>query len=221
MDEDERLRWIDLERWPRREAFELFRAFGFPYFNLTADVDVGLFREAVRARGASFTVALVYVLARAANEVSEFRQRKRGEGVIEHAAVHPSITVLADDGTFRFVTLRYEEAFGHFAADAKLRIERARRAESLWSEPDRDDLLFMTAIPWVAFTGMIHPVPLDSPDSVPRIAWGKYRDVGGRLAMPLNVQAHHALVDGIHIGRFFEKVEQSLAAPTETLGGSP
>ncbi|MEN6370181.1 MAG: chloramphenicol acetyltransferase [Thermotogota bacterium] len=217
MDEPRR---IDLERWPRREAFELFRGLGFPYFNLTADVDVGPLREAVRACGASFTVALVYVLARAANEVPEFRQRTCGVGVIEHAAVHPSITVLADDGTFRFVTLKYEEAFGCFAADAKLRIERARRAESLWSEPDRDDLLFMTAIPWVAFTGMIHPVPLDSPDSVPRIAWGKYRDVGGRLAMPLNVQAHHALVDGIHVGYFFGRVEQLLASPNGALGAA-
>ncbi|MCX6093754.1 MAG: chloramphenicol acetyltransferase [Candidatus Bipolaricaulota bacterium] len=218
MDEAERLRWINLKHWPRREAFELFRGFGFPYFNLTADVDVGPLREAVRARGATFTVALVYVLARAANEVPEFRQRMRGEGVIEHAAVHPSITVLGDDGTFRFVTLRYEEAFGPFAADAKLCIERARRAESLWSEPDRDDLLFMTAIPWVSFTGMIHPVPLDPPDSVPRIAWGKFRDVGGRLAMPLNVQAHHALIDGVHLGRYFEEVEQLLAASAKTLG---
>ncbi len=218
MDEPQNVRRIDLEHWPRREAFELFRGFGLPYFNLTADVDVGPLREAVRARGASFTVALVYVLARAANEVPEFRQRVRGEGVIEYAAVHPSITVLADDGTFRFVTLRYEEAFGSFAADAELRIERARRAASLWSEPDRDDLLFMTAIPWVSFTGMIHPVPLDPPNSVPRIAWGKFRDVGGRLAMPLNVQAHHALVDGVHLGRYFQCTEQLLATPAKTLG---
>jgi chloramphenicol O-acetyltransferase type A len=220
MDEAGKPRRIDLGSWPRREAFELFRGFGFPYFNLTADVDVGPLREAVRARGASFTVALVYVLARAANEVPEFRQRMRGEEVALHAAVHPSITVLADDGTFRFVTLRYEAAFGHFAADATPRIERARRAESLWSEPDRDDLLFMTAIPWVAFTGMIHPVPLDPPDSVPRIAWGKYRDVGGRLAMPLNVQAHHALVDGVHVGRFFGCVERLLASPDGALGAA-
>ncbi|MDD5263574.1 MAG: chloramphenicol acetyltransferase [Candidatus Bipolaricaulis sp.] len=220
MDKRENPRSIDLERWPRREAFELFRGFGFPYFNLTADVDVGPLREAVRACGASFTVALVHVLARAANEVPELRQRIRGEDVVEHTTVHPSITVLADDEAFRFVTLRYEDAFDRFAADAKQRIERARLAESLWSEPDRDDLLFMTAIPWVAFTGMIHPVPLDSPDSVPRIAWGKYRDVGGRLAMPLNVQAHHALVDGVHVGRFFGCVERLLASPDRTLGAA-
>lgn len=214
------VRRIDGERWPRREAYELFRGFGFPYVSLTADVDVGALRDAAHARGTSFTVGLVYVLARAANGVPEFRQRIGDGGAVEHPVVHPSITVLADDGAFRFVTLRYSPPFAPFAAAAAGRIEQARRAGSLWSEPDRDDLLFMTAIPWVAFTGMVHPVPLDPPDSVPRIAWGKYRDVGERLAMPLNVQAHHALVDGIHIGRFFEKVDQLLAAPDEALGAA-
>lgn len=218
MDELGEVRRIDREGWPRREAYELFRGFGFPYVSVTADVDVGALRGSVHARGTSFTVGLVYVLARAANEVPEFRQRVRDGGAVEHAVVHPSITVLADDGTFRFVTLRYSSQFARFAADAAERIERARGAGSLWSEPDRDDLLFMTAIPWVAFTGMVHPVPLEPPDSVPRIAWGKYREVGGRLAMPLNVQAHHALVDGIHIGRLFGQVEQLLATPDEALG---
>ena len=218
MDESQDVQRIDLARWPRREAYELFRGLGFPYFNLTADVDVASLRDATRARGASFTVSLVYMLSRAANDVPEFRQRIRGRDVVEHRVVHPSITVLAEDGAIRFVNLPYTEEFARFARDAAERIDRGRRAESLWSEPDRDDFLFMTAIPWVSFTGLVHPVPLDPPNSVPRIAWGKYRDVGGRLAMPLNVQAHHALMDGVHIGRYFARVEELLADPSAALG---
>lgn len=210
MEDEARIRRIDLEHWPRRQAYELFRGFGFPYFNLTADVDVAALRAATRAREASFTVGLVYVLARAANEIPEFRQRLRGEEVVEHAVVHPSITVLGDGDVFRFATLRYHPEFSKFACDAAPRIERGRHAEDLWSEPDRDDFLFMTALPWISFTAMVHPVPLDPPNSVPRIAWGKYGDRDGRLLMPLNVQAHHALLDGIHLGRYFERVQRLL-----------
>lgn len=205
-------RRIDTAAWPRREAYELFRGFGFPYFSLTADVDVGPFRDVLSARGASFTVGLVYALTSAANGIAAFRQRIRGDAVVEHAVVHPSITVLADGDVFRFVTLRYDASFTAFALDAAARIERGRRADSLWSEPDRDDLLFMTALPWVSFTAMIHPVPLNPPDSAPRIAWGRYRSQGERLLMPLNVQAHHALMDGIHLGRYFEEVQRLLDA---------
>jgi chloramphenicol O-acetyltransferase type A len=201
---------IDLEEWSRREAFELFRSFGFPYLSLTAEVDVTLLREATRGGRVSFTIGFVHAVARAANAVAALRQRLRGDGVIEHRVVHPSITILAEDDSFRFCTLPFDEDLTAFSASAAERIETARRAGSMFLEPDRDDFLFMTAIPWVSFTAMVHPVPLDPPSSVPRFAWGRFRDASDRVVLPLNVQAHHALVDGIHIGRFFGAVQDVL-----------
>ncbi len=201
---------IDIETWPRREAYEMFRDFGFPYFSITANVDVTALRAAAKEKKTSFTIGLVYVLSRAANAVPAFRQRMDGDGVVEYRVVHPSITVLADDDQFRFCSLRYADEFAQFAAGAKERIERARTASSVWSEPDRNDFLFMTSLPWIAFTAIVHPVPLDPPDSVPRFAWGKYEQRGGRTTMPLNVQVHHALLDGVHVGRYFELVQSLL-----------
>jgi chloramphenicol O-acetyltransferase type A len=203
-------RQIDIERWPRREAYELFRGFGFPFFSLTAEVDVAPLRCACHEREVSFTVGLVYVLSRSANEIPALRQRLRGEGVVEHDAVHPSITILSDEETFRFVTLRYDPCFSRFSKEAAEKIAAGRKGGSLWMEIDRDDFLFMTALPWVSFTSMLHPATLDPGDSVPRFAWGKYRIVGDSAPMPLNVQAHHSLVDGIHVGRFFERTQALL-----------
>ncbi len=204
-------RRIDPQTWDRREAYELFRNFGFPYLSVTASVDVARLRRLHRRCGASFTVALVYALAAAANDVPALRRRLRGADVIEHSVVHPSITVLGEGDLFRFANLLYQRDFKRFADDAEQRIERATRSDTLWSEPDRDDLLYLTTLPWVSFTSVVHPVPLDPADSVPRIAWGRYEERGRRLALPLNVQAHHALVDGIDVGRFFSRVEELVA----------
>jgi chloramphenicol O-acetyltransferase type A len=55
---------------------------------------------------------------------------------------------------------------------------------------------------------MVHPLPLNPLDSVPRVAWGRFEERGNRLFMPLNVQAHHALIDGIHIAKFITRVEE-------------
>ena len=201
---------IDISKWPRRESYELFRNFGFPYFSITANVDVTALRSAAREGKTSFTIGLVYVLSRAANAVPAFRQRMKGDTVVEYDVVHPSITILADNDQFHFCSLRYVEAFAEFVAGAQERIEQARKSDSVWPEPDRDDFLFMTSLPWIAFTAMVHPVPLDPPDSVPRFAWGKYEERDGRISMPLNVQVHHALLDGVHIGRYFALVQELL-----------
>jgi chloramphenicol O-acetyltransferase type A len=207
------VRRIDLESWPRRETFELYRNFRFPCFGVCADVEIGPMRRELKAQDTSFTVGIVYVLARAANLVPEFRQRIRGADVVEHERVHPSITVLTEDDSLSFCTMDLDESFAAFAEDATKAIARAKAHPTLQDEPGRDDLLFMTAIPWISFTSFTHPIPASPPDSVPRIAWGKYREECGRLMMPLAVQAHHALIDGVHAGRFFEAVQGFVSEP--------
>lgn len=206
MSED--VRRIDLGAWPRRKHFELFRGFAYPYFNLCAKVDVAPVVRAVRKRESSFTAHVVYLLVRAANEIAPFRHRIRGDTVVEHRVVHPSVTVLAENDLFAFCTFEYTENCSAFVRSAVEVMDRARRDPSIEDEPGRDDLLFMTAIPWVSFTSMMHPVPLSPADSIPRIAWGRYRAEAGRLPMPLSVHAHHGLMDGLHAGRFFERVQE-------------
>jgi len=213
------MRKINLETWPRYEHFKFYHSFDHPHFNLTAKIDLTSFYPAVKARGISINVAIIYVLARAANEITEFRYRIRGEHVVEHEVVHPSTTILTADDLFSFCTIDYTADFQSFARTAADQIAAVLDNRLLKDEPGRDDYLFMTAIPWVAFTSLMHPVHLQPPDSVPRIAWGKFIREGGRMQMPLSLQAHHALMDGVHAGRYFEKVQGYLDYPETYLEG--
>jgi chloramphenicol O-acetyltransferase type A len=64
----------------------------------------------------------------------------------------------------------------------------------------------------------MHPTHLHPEDSVPRFAWGKFFEEGKVVKMPLSVQAHHALMDGIHMGKFYAKVQDYLQQPGVVLG---
>jgi len=87
----------------------------------------------------------------------------------------------------------------------------------LADEPGQDDLLFMTSLPWVSFTSMQHPIHMHPVDSVPRIAWGKFLQREGRTCMPVAVQVHHALMDGLHVGRYYQRVQELLEQQEEFL----
>ena len=39
---------------------------------------------------------------------------------------------------------------------------------------------------------------------------GRYRETGGRLLMPLSVQVHHSFVDGLHVGKFADLLQNYL-----------
>jgi chloramphenicol O-acetyltransferase type A len=204
---------IDPHTWPRQRHFEFFSTFDHPHFNMCANLDLTPFHLHIKRRGIPFTPAWVYVIARAANAVPEFRQRIRSAKVIEHDTVSPSLTILLEDGLFSFCDVPYTDSFLEFVQNAVSMFADVKARPSLTDHPDRDDLLFMTAIPWVSFTSFAHPMRLHPADSIPRFAWGKFFPDGETLKIPLSVQGHHALMDGLHMAKFYEKVESYLADP--------
>jgi chloramphenicol O-acetyltransferase type A len=209
-----------MQTWSRRDHFKTFGAYNHPHFGMCANVDLTAFYPAVKERGHSMNVAIVYVVSRAANAIPEFRYRIRGGEVVEHEIVHPATTILVDEDVFGFAFFDYIEDFSEFAVRAEEKIAHYQEQPTLEDEPGRDDFLFMTAIPWVSFTSFTHPMQLHPADSVPRFAWGKFFKDGESLRMPLDVYAHHGLMDGIHVGRFFAEVEDYLRGPDIVLGQS-
>lgn len=214
------MRHIDVETWVRRDHYRLYRQFDQPHFNLCANIDLTNYYPALKAREIAFTVGVLYVLARTANDIPAFRYRMRDDGVIEHETVHLGTTILGDNGLFGFCTIEYLAGFKSFADGAARVISEAKRRPRLKEEGDRDDVLFTTGIPWVSFTSFAHPTHLHPVDSIPRMAWGKRFEENGRMKMPLSVQGHHALMDGLHIGQYYEQVQAHLDEP-ETFLDTP
>ena len=120
---------------------------------------------------------------------------------------------MGKNDVFSFCGLEYQENFYDFAETAEEKIARVREHPRLTGEDQgRDDWLFMTAIPWVSFTSFMHPMKIPV-DSVPRFAWGKFFAEEDKLKMPLSVQGHHAVMDGFHMGRYFEIVQENFQNP--------
>jgi chloramphenicol O-acetyltransferase type A len=210
------MRLIDMETWPRREHFNFFNSYDQPHVAMTANADITAFYPYIKEHGYSFTIAVIYLLTRASNTVPEFRYRIRDGQVVEHETVHAGFTILVNDDVFSFCVVDYVENFPEFAESAAQNIAEVR-ANPWVKRVLGDDILFMTAIPWVSFTDFTHPMHYSPVDSVPRFAWGKYFEEAGVLKMPLNVQGHHALIDGVHMGNFYTEVQNSLHQPEVAL----
>ena len=205
--------YIDTASWSRAEHFQLFRGYAQPHFSVTAEVDVTALRERCAAPGGpSFFLASLFLSLQAANAVAAFRLRLRGDRVWRHDVVDAGSTVLRPDDTFTFATYPWAERFAEFAAAGEAETARRRAATGLLDGGDGDELIHYSVLPWVTFTSFTNALP--GPDeSCPKIVFGRYAERGGRWCMPVSVQVHHALVDGIDVGRFFEGFQQRLDAP--------
>jgi chloramphenicol O-acetyltransferase type A len=185
---------------------------------MCVSVDVTVFYPFVKRNGYSLTVSMVYIIARASNAIPEFRQRIRGDQVVEHEIVNPGFSILIDKDLFSFCHVEHAEDFSEFARRAADRIAYVKAHPDLENDPEQDDVLYMSPIPWVSFTSFSHPMQLHPADSIPRFAWGKYFQESDALKMPLSVQGHHAVMDGLHMGRFYETVQDYLHHPDVVLG---
>ena len=209
---------IDLASWPRRDHFDLFRGMEHPYFGVTVELDLTAWKRATKAAGLPFYPALVHHVTAAANATEAFRLRIRGERVVLHDVVHPSFTVPWREDLFNFCLVDFDADLETFLARSGPAMEAATSADRLLLDPPgKDDMIFISCVPWFAFTGASQPGDARSGDSFPRFVWGRLIRRDGRDLLPLNVQLHHGLADGLHIGRFLERLEAGLAEHVKRL----
>ena len=212
---------LDIAAWPRRDAFEHFRRFEQPFFSVCTRVDVAPLQAAVRGAGrGGLALAYHFIALRLANLHEPFRYRLHGDQVLVLPEVHASATVLRDDDSFGFATLWHDTSYAAFAAQAAAAIGAARgRDNGFDANTSETALVYFTTLPWVHFTSFSHARRRDPADSIPRFAFGRIdADADAvRHWMPLSVEVHHALMDGVHVGRFVQDLESALAAPEEWL----
>jgi chloramphenicol O-acetyltransferase type A len=203
---------IDLKNWKRRDHYVWFRKYAQPFFSVTVDVDVTSVWNASRKRDApTFFLSSVFYMLKAANEVEAFRLRLRARGVWRHDRVAVGPTIMRTDETFGFVRLEPAASLAAFAAHGKTAIAEAAASKVL--APSRqvtDDIVFHSVLPWLRFTAFTNALPGDG-DSIPRIVFGRCARQGTRMTMPVAVEVHHALVDGLDVARFFDRFNDYLS----------
>src|SRR5262245_4879008 len=145
------MRHIDMQTWSRRHHFRVFSGFNHPHFSMCVNVNVTAFYPFVKRNGYSLTVAMVYVIARASNAIPEFRQRIRGDQVVEDEIVNPGFSILVDQDLFSFCAVDYVENFSEFARRAEKNIAEVKAHPDLeGNNPEQDDVVYMSPIPWVS-----------------------------------------------------------------------
>jgi chloramphenicol O-acetyltransferase type A len=210
--------YLDLNTWPRFDTYRFFRHFDKPYFNVCVQLDVtNLVALCKRARVRSF-LAYHYLTLKTANEIEEFHYRLRGDKVLIHKTIHGGSTLLLPNDTFSFVYFDYNEDFMKFASDTANAMDKVRTGNGAF-EPrdDHDALIHYTTLPWISFTSFSHARNWKRDDSVTKIAFGRFDYRQDRILLPMSVEVHHALMDGVHVGRFINRLEVLLATPETAL----
>ena len=203
--------FINMAEWKRAEHCRIFRNALEPQYCVTFELDVTRFLPFIRGRGYSFTLSLIYAVARCANEVEEFRYRFLAGKVALFEQIHTSFTWLdRETELFKFVRADMTETMEDFV---RLAGEKAQAQKAFFTGTPDEDVFLFSPMPWIAYTHISHTVSGRKDNANPLFDWGKYTVKEGRTLLPFSVQVHHSFVDGLHIGRLADRLQRFLDNP--------
>jgi chloramphenicol O-acetyltransferase type A len=204
---------VDIENWNRKTTYEFFKDYEDPFFNMTAHLDVtGLYRFC-QDRRLSYSLTGLFYSLRTANQIREFRIRLLAGKLVEFEQVEATQTILQPDETFSFCYFPMTEDVFEFNRIGKANVEKYKALNTFDVETERLDLIYYSVIPWVSFTSFKHATRIDKTQTVPRIVFGKIFDEGDKKKMPVSVEANHAIMDGFHVGRYFNTLQEKFSEP--------
>ena len=201
---------FDIEKWSRKEHYLFFKNFDEPFWGLTVNVDcTAIYKYAKENRISFFTLSL-HKLLETLNNILEFRLRIESNELFEYSKIHASATIGRDDGTFGFSFIQYDSDFKLFEQTVQFEIKRVAETPGLamTDQTERFDTIHFSALPWLAFSSFSHARHFAFDDSVPKISTGKLMKEDDKIIMPISLHTHHAILDGFHVGQFFNQLEK-------------
>jgi chloramphenicol O-acetyltransferase type A len=201
---------IDINNWKRKEHFLFFKTYDEPFWGITTNVNCTNTYKKSKELNIPFFVYYLYLSLKSVNQIEEFKYRIEGEEVYCYEVVHAAATVLRENGTFGFSYIKYNKDLQVFTENAKQEIKRVKNDDRLMPLGSGENVIHYTAIPWISFSGVSHARRFSLKDSVPKIAFGKIHVESGHKLLPISIHAHHALVDGLHVGKYLELFQKLL-----------
>ena len=212
-------RIVDRETYYRKGVFRHFSEDCKCSTSMTARVDVTALAARSRQTGTKFYLNFLYVLSKVLNSREDYRMGYlwQTDELICYDVIHPTQYVFHEDTeTCTPVYTEYHEDYGTFYAGALRDLEAAKETRvyglDMANHPNWFDASYIS---WLSYDSLNVELPDGYLFFAPIVNWGRYREEGGRLVMPVTVRLNHAVADGYLVANVFRLLQREMDAFAE------
>ena len=212
------MKTVNVENWNRYKTYQWFKSFSNSTYSMNVKMDVTKLKRHVEKNNQSFFIDLLYIVLKGLNSVEEMRMRLVNDTPVIYDEINPAFTVMTEAETFENVRYKNNSNFLEFYDISSQSINNAKQQLKIkkisYNPKDCYDEYYITCTPWVDFTQFTHPIPDDkSSQCIPRICWGKYMKNNDKYELTLNITVSHIFVDGFHLAKTFNIIQDLLNNP--------
>jgi chloramphenicol O-acetyltransferase type A len=111
--------------------------------------------------------------------------------------------IMTKQEMFCQIWCEYEPTFEAFKAHAAPKVETAKHNNPSPMLEHGEDFLCASCVPWLHFTSLTQADYAFS-QTIPVLAWGKLKN----NIIPVSCRFNHSFMDGLHVSRFFNNIEE-------------
>ena len=205
---------INKETYYRKGVFRHFSEDCKCSTSVTARIDVTALVEHSRKTNTKFYINFLYILSKVMNSREDYRMGYLWEtnDLICYDVINPTQYVFHDDTeTCTPVYTKYYEDYEMFYKNALEDVERAKKTREYGLDMEKHPNWFDASyISWLSYDSLNIELPDGYLFFAPIINWGKYREEGGRLVMPVSVRLNHAIADGYLVANVFRLLQKEI-----------
>lgn len=208
--------------WARSSHFQYYtKGFVKSVNSMTVRMDVTHFLAAVKQRGLKFFPAFAALTGQVIAAIPEMCTNVDKDGNPGYYSyLNPNFTIFhADDKTFSDVWSEYDADFDTFYQNLVSDTEKYQQKKGIKVKEGQPANFFcISCVPWLDYEAYCPVNYGGSPNLFPIITFGKYTEQNGKLTLPLTLTISHACMDGYHLSKFFNDLQEGLDTFSENGG---
>lgn len=169
----------------------------------------------LKEKGYKLNMLLCFCIMQAARQTKEFRLLPVGKKMMEYDKIGVNVIVANEKGSINSCDIPMTDKLEEFNQLYLNLTERVRRTCTDYEITDH----------MIVGTSSLVKYDIDGAVNMysgifnnPFLIWGKYREEGGAVKLPLSFQFHHVQMDGMEACEFLERVQKNVEALTGNEG---
>ena len=205
------MRELDLEKWNRKDIFNLYYQYDIPQISLCTPIEVTKVYNFAKSKNLSFYFCMCHVFYTALLKFEEYMIRSiNGKIVVEDGVFANMCVKKQDEELFKIINFKYCSDIEKFCNDAKKKLE----TQTAFIEPlpagarKSQAIAYMSCTPWFEFTHITHPQDVQRNSFIPHVGFDKMKiNEKGERWVNVSLQVNHAAIDGALIAQLLDEVK--------------
>ena len=207
---------IDKETYYRKGVFKHFSEDCKCSTSMTSRIDVTDLVSFSKRTGTKFYLNFLYILSKVLNSRDDYKMGYlwQTDELVCYDKINPTQYVFhPETETCTVVYSNYYEDYKKFYSCALADLEEGKKStEYKLDAANHPNWFDASYISWLSYDSMNIELPDGHLFFAPIVNWGKYREEGGRLMMPVSVRLNHAIADGYLLAKVFLLLQQEIGS---------